>query len=351
MTRALILLVAVCIGALACAPDDDAVRSGVGASDGTGDDLATRSDQITLAPRVVLLGLNEIDETIRLNELAFEAEIFVLPDDRAGTDGMGDVASVAYEYVRGRSLTSLLGEGVVLPGEGTYHVSVQIRAMADEPTVQVSGEYTEQVEQDLGGGGTDRAPYTPGSGDQGQSSDSEPTPEPMDGEGDEPTPEPMDGEGDEPTPEPMEPTPEPMDGEGDEPTPEPMDEGEGDEPTPEPMDEGAAETGGEGAATGGADRDAEGTFADEVMTRIQPDPGDPIQVDSFREFTFYAGTVEVRRDSTDLIVTWDVRGWLRALLAQALGLQVSEASVSEEVQALPGEMSRGAGRTWQASAE
>lgn len=307
MTRALILLVAVCIGALACAPDDDAVRSGVGASDGTGDDLATRSDQITLAPRVVLLGLNEIDETIRLNELAFEAEIFVLPDDRAGTDGMGDVASVAYEYVRGRSLTSLLGEGVVLPGEGTYHVSVQIRAMADEPTVQVSGEYTEQVEQDLGGGGTDRAPYTPGSGDQGQSSDSEPTPEPMDGEGD--------------------------------------------EPTPEPMDEGAAETGGEGAATGGADRDAEGTFADEVMTRIQPDPGDPIQVDSFREFTFYAGTVEVRRDSTDLIVTWDVRGWLRALLAQALGLQVSEASVSEEVQALPGEMSRGAGRTWQASAE
>ena len=48
--------------------------------------------------------------------------------------------------------------------------------------------------------------------------------------------------------------------------------------------------------------------------------GEPVFVRSSRPFEFYAGHVEIVEGARELVVTWDIRNWLRSLLAEPLGL-------------------------------
>ena len=45
-----------------------------------------------------------------------------------------------------------------------------------------------------------------------------------------------------------------------------------------------------------------------------------MSVSSGDAFEFVAGTVNVNRSQSELIVTWDVRGWLRIMFADPLGI-------------------------------
>ena len=110
---------------------------------------------------------------------------------------------------------------------------------------------------------------------------------------DEPTPSPA-----EPTPSPAEPTPSPA-----EPTPSPA------EPTPSP---------------------AEPSGNDEYKA-APAEATEALFVTSSRAFEFYAGEVEVGAEARHLYVSWDVRTWLRALLAQPLGLTSSDASLRDDM--------------------
>jgi hypothetical protein len=47
---------------------------------------------------------------------------------------------------------------------------------------------------------------------------------------------------------------------------------------------------------------------------------EPVYVRSRQAYNFYAGTVDVQRGDTELLVTWDVRTWLRSVLADQLGI-------------------------------
>ncbi len=51
----------------------------------------------------------------------------------------------------------------------------------------------------------------------------------------------------------------------------------------------------------------------------------PFQLHSINSFEFYAGVVEIHRDSRELLVTWDVRSWLREVVVDELNLSNEEA--------------------------
>ncbi|MCB9538037.1 MAG: hypothetical protein H6704_17425 [Myxococcales bacterium] len=100
---------------------------------------------------------------------------------------------------------------------------------------------------------------------------------------------------DEPAPSPAEPAPSPAD-EADEPAPSPA------EPAPSP-------------ARQKPDDDPAGLRPGELLPE-----GQPVDVALRRSFEFYAGTVEVTDGDRELVVTWDIRAWLRVMLAEPLGL-------------------------------
>ena len=101
-------------------------------------------------------------------------------------------------------------------------------------------------------------------------------------------------EAEEPTPSPAQPLPS-----TDEPTPSPAEPSPStDEPTPSP---------------------APGKPGDEDTREL-------VSVRSSRVFEFHAGQVAVSAASENLVVTWDVRTWLRALLATPLGRPASDPS-------------------------
>ena len=110
---------------------------------------------------------------------------------------------------------------------------------------------------------------------------------------------------DEPTPSPAEPTPSPA-----EPTPSPA------EPTPRPAEP--------------TPRPAEPSGNDEYKA-APAEATEALFVTSSRAFEFYAGEVEVGAEARHLYVSWDVRTWLRALLAQPLGLTSSDASLRDDM--------------------
>jgi hypothetical protein len=59
-------------------------------------------------------------------------------------------------------------------------------------------------------------------------------------------------------------------------------------------------------------------------------------VRSSRAYEFFAGTVEVAPDAEVLVVTWDVRTWFRALLAQPLGISAEEQAAAAPTAAAQG---------------
>ncbi|MCK6571854.1 hypothetical protein L6V77_12260 [Myxococcota bacterium] len=223
---------------------------------------------LTLSPQVELVGLADVYDDLLVTDVHFEADLYLLPegDDEAA----GDAVAIAFDLVDGVPATLVPDGALTLAAPGRYRLLVRVRPDARGTSVEVTGGYVGQLAR---GKADDEPTPTP----------AEPTPTPA-----EPTPTPANpgDEPGEPTPTPAEPTPTPA-----EPTPTPA------EPTPTPA-RGKAESGAEAA--------------------------EQVYVRSTRAYEFFAGTVEIAPDAEVLVVTWDVRTWFRALLAQPLGISAEE---------------------------
>ncbi len=270
--------------ALACGDGDFAAGQRLAGED-PGHGAGGEGAELALSPRVVPVGLGDVHDTLRIDRLGFDAEIFVLPE---GMDAAAASAAIRFDFADGVAHTALRGPAIELSRAGRYQVLVRVLPGDDDrSSVELEGAYV-----------TLEALHKP--------EDEEPAPLPADGNPtDEPAPLPADEGDEEPAPLPAdegdeEPAPLPADEGDEEPAPLPADEGEGElpsaEPAPLPADGGDDARGKSGGAT------------EEVF------------VSSTRHFEFYAGVVDVRPGSTELVVTWDVRSWLRALLAGPLGL-------------------------------
>jgi hypothetical protein len=231
---------------------------------------------LALAPRIELIGLGDVYDALSVTDVHFGADLYLLPEG-ADADAPGDAVAIEFDLVEGIAVTDAPEGALELAAAGRYRVLVRVRPDDAGTSVEVAGGY-----QRL----------------QARNKVDEPTPTPA-----EPTPTPA-----EPTPTPAEPTPTPASPADDpssqadspaEPTPTPA------EPTPTP--------------------------AEPTPTPARGKPGDSteagaeaVYVRSTRAFEFFAGTVDIQPGDSTLVVTWDVRTWFRALLAQPLGISAEE---------------------------
>ncbi len=264
----------------------------------------TDTQSLELRPRVELVGLEDIYDALQVDRLSFAAEIFVIPAEDA-TEGAA--ASIRFDLRDGESSTRLLGQALSLAGTGRYQVLVRVRPNDEDVSVRIEGEYLTAEEIEARGKDEEPAPIP---ADESENPADEPAPIPAD-EAEEPAPIPAD--------------------EAEEPAPIPADEA--DEPAPIPADDPDAPPSAEPAPIPADVPGEEREKGDDVLGfdhgSVQTE-GDPILVTSGRAFEFYAGVVDVKAGSTELVVMWDVRSWLRALLAEPLGLPAADRVADEE---------------------
>jgi hypothetical protein len=231
---------------------------------------------LNLAPRIELIGLGDVYDALSVTDVHFGADLYLLPEG-ADADAPGDAVAIEFDLVEGVAVTDAPEGALELAAAGRYRVLVRVRPDDAGTSVEVAGGY-----QRL----------------QARNKVDEPTPTPA-----EPTPTPA-----EPTPTPAEPTPTPAS-----PADDPSSEADAPaEPTPTPAE-------------------PTPTPAEPTPTPARGKPGDTtaagaeaVYVRSTRAFEFFAGTVDIQPGDSTLVVTWDVRTWFRALLAQPLGISAEE---------------------------
>lgn len=272
-------------GATGCeAPGDGAYAGSTGLEGG-----AESAEKILyLSPEVHLIGLGDIFEGLDLQLLSFDAEIYLLPL-RGGQPA--DSAIVRYTLNAGQAHTEKLTGDLAAFGPGQYQVLVRINSSDEQsPSVQVQAELSAQEDRAKG-----RLP-----------SQSEPAPIPA---------LPLPGDQQEPAPIPAKPSPADNPAE---PAPIPARSSPADcpmEPAPIPA-EPAPIPAREEASAPSTRKKADG----------EQEATQQLSVRSMDTYEFFAGNVEIFSDDQTLEVTWDVRHWLRAMLAQTLDLKSPEGS-------------------------
>ena len=255
---------------LACGNDAAAPSGGAARGDSPANPVVSQGDALVLTPRVEVVGLGDVFDTLEVIRLTMFADIFVLPVDL--DQGDGDAVGVRFDFEAGAAHTKTLQRGLELQQPGRYRVLLRVRPDVDGVSVDLQGRVAPEEVLTR-------------------------------------------GKADEPAPSPAEPAPSPAD-EADEPAPSPADEA--DEPAPSPA------------------RNKPGA---ELATGF-PEPAREVDVSLHRAYEFYAGTVEVTAGDKELVVTWDVRGWLRLAMADSLGLDAPEPETFAPVPAddVPGGM-------------
>lgn len=206
--------------------------------------IADEHGALLLAPRIDVQGLDDVFETLALDHLDFDAELFVLPTDNRSAHP-GAVVAIRVAVDDGVARTESLDGLLELDAAGRYRVLLRIDPSEDGVSVNVDGAVDESPAVARAKGIAEPAPIAADGGD------------------------------DEPAPTPAEPAPTPARGKADQPGIDP-------------------------GATRGS--------------------GAPISVSSRASFEFFVGVVEIERGDTELVITWDVRTWLRELLAEPLGI-------------------------------
>lgn len=315
MTR-IHLILAAALALAACDEGDSTAHvlpNGPGASD---PGAAAGRAALELLPRVQLIGLGDVHDAVAVDHLSFAADLYVLPDD-VQDDLDGDAVAIRFTFDEGTARTEITEGRLRLLEPGRYRVLVRVRPDEAGVSVAVGGAYV--LPEDAAGLPQHKA--------------DEPAPSPARGV-EEPAPSPAD-EAAEPAPSPAEPAPSPA-----EPAPSPADEAGSDpaaeEPAPspaEPAPSPARGTAGEPAPSPARARGkADDLGFDPGTTRAE---GEALFVRSSLAYEFYAGTVDIAAGDHELVVTWDVRSWLRALLSEPLGLPMPAADVVERP-AVPG---------------
>ncbi len=286
-------------------------------------------EALTLTPHIDVQGIGEVFETVQLDHLDFDAELFVLPTDNK-SNHPGAVVSIRVTVEDGEAHTEALDGDLVLEEAGRYRVLLRIDPSEDGVSVNVDGQVIDPQAVARSKGTAEPAPIAADDDGEGEG-DGEPAPTPA-----EPAPTPA-----EPAPTPAEPAPTPA-----EPAPTPA------EPAPTPADDpwGDAGEAYEPLPGGGGDAPSSEpapTPAEPAPTAARGkggeagiDPGDStgsgaaVSVSSRASFEFYVGVVEIETDDRELTITWDVSAWLRDLLAEPLG--IAPEAAAETTNGVPG---------------
>lgn len=240
----------------------------------------SNTSALSLAPEVQLVGLGDVYDQLSVTHLSFDAELYILPTDGGAA---ADSATVRFIFDAQGARTELLNGNLRLDAAGSWQVLVRIRPSVDDGiSVRVAGDLLGDIDLNTENKAEEPAPIP-----------AEPAPIPA-------LPSPADNPM-EPAPIPAEPAPIPAE-------PAPIPAHEGDEPAPIP-----ARDKGEQTVAG----------------------NDAVYVRSRLAYEFFAGDVEIHEGDQALVVTWDVRRWLRSMLASPLGVSQVDDTISPEV-GLPG---------------
>ena len=329
------LCIVLSIVAVSCADTWEAPGSGHGAPP-SDDERAQVQQSLELRPRVELVGVSEAFEAVEVTHIAFAAELFLVPESDSDDVIGGDAVGIEFDFDQGHASTRLRRRSLKLQSPGRYELFFRVRPDNDGTSVAVSAKVGPQRSDQEESGGTVR----PKAGaSEPVPSPAEPVPSPA-----EPVPSPA-----EPVPSPAEPVPSPAD--ESEPVPSPADgAGQGEQAAPDNDDDWMAES----DPTATSDRGdgdhplpgaepvpspaepvpspaepvpsparQKGELGDRDLSKLRADllPDDPEHVYvRFRQtFDFYAGVIEVEPNAEELVVTWDVRHWLRELLGDTVG--------------------------------
>jgi hypothetical protein len=260
---------------------------------------------LQLTPRIELTGVSDVFDALELTQIAFNAQLFVLPE-RLDDGLIGDAVPLRYDFNEGIAQSVAVERDLVLPNPGNYRVLLRVEPADDGVSLNVSGAFgaPEAAAREKG---QEPAPTT-----------AEPAPTTADGnDDDEPAPTTA-----EPAPTTAEPAPTAADGtegegEANEPAPTTADSADSDDsPSSEP-----APTTAEPAPTTARNK------GDTFDPGVTEEAGERLFYTSREAFEFYAGVVSVTAESRELVVTWDVRPWLRLVLSEPLGIPETELGV------------------------
>ncbi len=300
MIRTMFMLVAVLIAA-GCSEEASGPLEPTGAERGAESVVGEKQSVVNLAPSLRVVGAEDIFDELDVTRIAFDAELYLLPIDPSAI-GAGDAVDMRIQFRDGEMTDSAVSRSLVLGSTGLYRVLLRVYRRADGVSVDVDGALRGPKAATLS---EDLEP-APTAADSASEDACEPAPTAADDMG-----EAEDADECEPAPtaasddETMEPAPTAADE---------MDESEGAmEPAPtaaEPAPTPARQT---------------------RIVSIELDDDDDdlayLTLASMQEFEFYAGTVEVGLMDRELVVAWDVRSWLRTVLAEPLGVSEVETRV------------------------
>lgn len=306
--------------ALGCGDEGLVYSSSEGGQSSDAPTVGSKEHKLTLVPTIEVNGTQQVFAELDIDRISFDAELFLLPVD-AEADHAGDAISLHFDFENGQERTSVSARPISLAGPGKYRVLLRVHA-AEETGVSldIGGLLSGPVAQRLYKA-TEPAPTA------ADGNDEEPAPTAA-SEKCEPAPTAADGNDQEPAPtaanEICEPAPTAADGNDEaesayEPAPTAADGN--DPPSAEP-----APTAAEPAPTAAREK----ASIDSIELAENEDEA-RLSVSSRQEFDFYAGVVDVRWGDQELVVAWDVRTWLRSVLAEPLGISPEAALEAERL--------------------
>ncbi|MBU1431618.1 hypothetical protein KKF91_13830 [Myxococcota bacterium] len=265
-------------------------------------------DELSLRPRLEPIGLSRVDERLTLTALDFNAEIFLLPE--ALDDGpRSDAVGLSFHYEEGQAVTSS-ARALRVSEAGRFQVLVRVRPGPDGYSVRLTGHLDHEegaltALEERGEAGPIAARDKWEAGPIAARDEDEAGPIAARDE-------------DEAGPIAAR----------DEDEAGPIAARDEDEAGPI-----AARDKGEAGPIAARDEDPS------ALGLLRPDRLSllPLSVDSEEAFEFYAGVVDVGEDAQELLVTWDVRFWIRTLLADVVDLDTRAPLTQAGFQDMPSE--------------
>ncbi|MBU1899495.1 hypothetical protein KKB55_17270 [Myxococcota bacterium] len=287
-------------------------------------------DELSLRPRLEPIGLSRVDERLTLTALDFNAEIFLLPE--ALDDGpRSDAVGLSFHYEEGQAVTSS-ARALRVSEAGRFQVLVRVRPGPDGYSVRLTGHLDHEegaltALEERGEAGPIAARDKWEAGPIAARDEDEAGPIAARDE-DEAGPI---AARDEDEAGPIAARDEDEAGPiaaRDEDEAGPIAARDEDEAGPI-----AARDKGEAGPIAARDEDPS------ALGLLRPDRLSllPLSVDSEEAFEFYAGVVDVGEDAQELLVTWDVRFWIRTLLADVVDLDTRAPLTQAGFQDMPSE--------------
>jgi hypothetical protein len=313
-----ILLTITVMFVVACGVETGEVSQPERANSAGGTQYSQGAAALTLEPTIEVSGTSDIFAMLDVTRLSFDAELFLIPVE-VGDNRTGDAVSVRFDFRKNEETLVVPNRAIRLMDEGAYRVLLRLKRADNGVSVGIDGFVTGSVVERL------------------HKADSEPAPTAASGKDEEPAPT--------AAREACEPAPTAADGNG-----ESEDDQEDCEPAPTAADENEEAGDAYEPAPTAADGNDEPPSAEPAPTAAEPAPTaarEKATIDEFdlvnensedaslsistrQEFEFYAGIVNVESADSTLVIRWNVRSWLRAVLAAPLGLSQDDIGSDSE---------------------